>query len=35
VTQIGDYKFPVGPISQQLMADFDKLVRMPEAVGAK
>jgi branched-chain amino acid aminotransferase len=35
VTQIGDYKFPVGPISQQLMTDFDKLVRMPEAVGAK
>jgi branched-chain amino acid aminotransferase len=35
VTQIGDYTFPVGPMSQQLMADFDKLVRQPETVGAK
>jgi branched-chain amino acid aminotransferase len=35
VTQIGDYTFPVGPISRQLMADFDKLVRQPETVGAK
>jgi branched-chain amino acid aminotransferase len=35
VTQIGDYKFSVGPIAQQLMVDFDKLVRNPETVGAK
>jgi branched-chain amino acid aminotransferase len=35
VTEIGEYKFPVGPISKQLMADFDKLVRQPETVGAK
>ena len=35
VTQIGDYRFEVGPISKQLMADFDKLVRQPETVGAK
>jgi branched-chain amino acid aminotransferase len=35
VTQIGDYKFSVGPITQQLMADFDKMVRQPETVGAK
>lgn len=34
VTQIGDYSFSVGPIAQQLMADFDKLVRQPETVGA-
>jgi branched-chain amino acid aminotransferase len=35
VTQIGEHKFPVGPITKQLMADFDKLVRTPETVGAK
>jgi branched-chain amino acid aminotransferase len=35
VTQIGDYHFKVGPISQQLAADFDKLVRQPETIGAK
>ena len=35
VTQIGDQKWPVGPISKQLAADFDKLVRTPETVGAK
>jgi branched-chain amino acid aminotransferase len=35
VTQIGEHSFPVGPISQRLMADFDKLVRQPESVGAK
>jgi branched-chain amino acid aminotransferase len=35
VTQIGDHKWPVGPISKQLAADFDKLVRTPETVGAK
>jgi branched-chain amino acid aminotransferase len=34
VTEIGPYKFPVGPISQQLMADFDKMVRQPETAGA-
>jgi branched-chain amino acid aminotransferase len=32
VTQIGEYKFDVGPISRQLMADFDKLVRAEESV---
>jgi len=33
VTQIGsDFRFQVGPISRQLMADFDKLVRTPEPV---
>ncbi len=35
VTQIGDYSFPVGPITKQLMADFDVMVRQPETVGAK
>jgi len=35
VTQIGDHKFSVGPITKQLMADFDKMVRQPETVGAK
>ena len=35
VTQIGDYTFPVGPITKQLMADFDVMVRQPETVGAK
>jgi branched-chain amino acid aminotransferase len=35
VTEIGQYKFPVGPISKQLMADFDKMVRQPETAGAK
>ncbi|HEX3973870.1 MAG TPA: branched-chain amino acid aminotransferase [Stellaceae bacterium] len=35
VTEIGPYKFPVGPISKQLMADFDKMVRQPETAGAK
>jgi branched-chain amino acid aminotransferase len=31
VTQIGpDFKFELGPITRQLMADFDKLVRAPE-----
>jgi len=35
VTQIGDHHFPVGPLSKQLAADFDKLVRQPEPVGAK
>jgi branched-chain amino acid aminotransferase len=35
VTEIGHYKFPVGPISKQLMADFDKMVRQPETAGAK
>jgi len=35
VTQIGDHHFTVGPISKQLAADFDKLVRQPETVGAK
>jgi branched-chain amino acid aminotransferase len=35
VTQIGDYKFDVGPITKTLMVDFDKMVRQPETVGAK
>ena len=35
VTQIGDHRWPVGPLSKQLAADFDKLVRQPETVGAK
>jgi branched-chain amino acid aminotransferase len=35
VTQIGDHHFSVGPLSKQLAADFDKLVRQPETVGAK
>jgi branched-chain amino acid aminotransferase len=35
VTEIGQYKFQVGPISKQLMADFDKMVRQPEPAGAK
>jgi branched-chain amino acid aminotransferase len=35
VTQIGDHHWPVGPLSKQLAADFDKLVRQPETVGAK
>ncbi|HXR86074.1 MAG TPA: branched-chain amino acid aminotransferase [Stellaceae bacterium] len=35
VTQIGDHHFTVGPMSKQLAADFDKLVRQPETVGAK
>jgi branched-chain amino acid aminotransferase len=35
VTEIGQYKFPVGPISKQLMADFDKMVRQPETAAAK
>jgi branched-chain amino acid aminotransferase len=35
VTQIGDYNFSVGRMSQQLAADFDKLVRQPETIGAK
>ena len=35
VTQIGDHKFSVGPMTKQLMADFEKLTRTPEAVGAK
>ena len=33
--EIGDYTFPVGPITKQLMADFDVMVRQPETVGAK
>ena len=35
VTEIGEYKFSVGPITKQLMADFDVMVRQPETVGAK
>jgi branched-chain amino acid aminotransferase len=35
VTEIGQYKFNVGPITKQLMTDFDKMVRQPETVGAK
>jgi branched-chain amino acid aminotransferase len=35
VTQIGDYNFSVGPITKQLMTDFDAMVRQPETVGAK
>ena len=35
VTQIGDQRWPVGPITKQLMADFDKLVRAEETAGAK
>ncbi len=34
VTQIGDLKFPVGPITRQLMTDYEKLVRVPETAGA-
>ncbi|HWE73957.1 MAG TPA: branched-chain amino acid aminotransferase [Stellaceae bacterium] len=35
VTEIGQYKFGVGPITKQLMADFDVMVRQAETVGAK
>jgi branched-chain amino acid aminotransferase len=35
VTEIGEYKFSVGPIAKQLMADFDVLVRQTETAGAK
>jgi branched-chain amino acid aminotransferase len=35
VTEIGEYKFNVGPITKQLMTDFDVMVRQPETVGAK
>jgi len=34
VTQIGEHRFPVGAITKQLMADFDKMVRAEEALGA-
>ena len=33
VTEIGQYKFDVGPMSRQLMADFDKLVRAEGGAG--
>ena len=34
VTQIGEHKFPVGPLTKMLMEDFDKLVRTPEKASA-
>ncbi len=34
VTQIAEHKFPVGPITRQLMGDYDKLVLAPEKASA-
>ena len=34
VTQIGEHKFPVGPLTKMLMEDFDRLVRSPDKATA-
>ena len=34
VTQIGEHKFPVGPLTKTLMEDFDRLVRSPDKASA-
>jgi len=34
VTQIGEHKYPVGPLTKTLMDDFDRLVRSPDKATA-
>jgi branched-chain amino acid aminotransferase len=34
VTQIGEHKYPVGPLTKTLMEDFDRLVRSPDKASA-